>query len=80
MFSGIAIVGLHHSSKMQPGQRKPTSQLGRGSTNIMAQTYTAFHFEPVRKSKTEFTVEQTKAGILLNLVSLKLSPRLLMTL
>lgn len=62
MFPGIAIVGLHHSSKMQPGQRKPTSQLGRGSTNIMAQTYTAFHFEPIRKSKTEFTVEQTKAG------------------
>lgn len=77
MFPGVAIVGLHHSSKMQPGQRKPTSQLGRGSTNIMAQTYTAFHFEPVRKSKTEFTVEQTKAGDSLKIDKFKIESQVI---
>jgi RecA-family ATPase len=77
MFPGIAILCLHHSSKMQPGQRKPTSQLGRGSTNIMAQAYTAFHFEPIRKSKTEFTVEQTKAGDSLKLNKFKIESQII---
>ncbi len=62
MFLEVAILGIHHSGKLKPGIKAPTSQLARGSTNIMAQTYTAFHCEPVRKSKAEFTIEQTKAG------------------
>ena len=62
LFPGIAIMALHHAGKIQMGVKRPTSQMARGSSNIMAQAYTAFHCEPVRKSTTEFTVEQTKAG------------------
>jgi len=62
LFPDIAYLVLHHASKYQPGGRKPVSQMARGSTNIMAQAYTAFHTEPVKNSKTEFTIEQTKAG------------------
>jgi len=62
MFPGIAIVGLHHSGKASMGRPRKTSELSRGSTNLMAQVYTAFHCESERKSVTEFTIEQTKAG------------------
>lgn len=62
MFPDIAVVVLHHSGKTSMGRPRKTSELSRGSTNIMAQVYTAFHCEPVRKSATEFTIEQTKAG------------------
>lgn len=62
LFPNIAILVLHHASKPAPGVVRTMSQRARGSTNIMAQTYSAFHVEPLPKSKTEFTVEQTKAG------------------
>ena len=62
LFPGIAILPIHHAGKITMGVKRPTSQMARGSTNIMAQAYTAFHCEPVRRSTTEFTVEQTKAG------------------
>lgn len=62
LFPGVAILVLHHASKPAPGVTRTMSQRARGSTNIMAQTYSAFHVEPVHKSRTEFTVEQTKAG------------------
>ena len=54
------------------GIKRPTSQMARGSSNIMAQAYTAFHCEPVRKSATEFTVEQTKAGDSLKMPKFKI--------
>ena len=62
LFPGITTMALHHAGKITMGMKRPTSQMARGSSNIMAQAYTAFHCEPVRKSTTEFTVEQTKAG------------------
>lgn len=62
LFPLIAYLILHHAGKQVAGNHRPTSQMARGSTNIMAQCYSAFHTEPVRKSKTQFTIEQTKAG------------------
>lgn len=62
LFPGIAVLALHHAGKITMGQKRPTAQMARGSSNIMAQAYTAFHTEPVKKSLTEFTIEQTKAG------------------
>lgn len=62
LFPDIAILVLHHAAKPAPGVVRTMSQRARGSTNIMAQTYSAFHTEPLPKSKTEFTIEQTKAG------------------
>jgi len=62
LFPGISIMVLHHASKPAQGVMRSKSQMARGSTNIMAQTYSAFHIEAVPKSKTEFILEQTKAG------------------
>lgn len=69
LFPDVAYMVLHHASKYQPGGKRPKSQMARGSSNIMAQADAAFHTESVRKSLTEFTVEQTKARD-----SLKLPP------
>lgn len=62
LFPGTSILVLHHASKPAPGVTRSSSQRARGSTNIMAQVYSAFFVEGVPKSKTEFTLEQTKAG------------------
>jgi len=62
LFPGTAILALHHAGKITMGAKRPTSQMARGSSNIMAQAYTAFHTEPVRKKISEFIIEQTKAG------------------
>ena len=62
LFPKIAVLPIHHAGKIQAGLKRPTSQMARGSSNLMAQAYTAFHCEPVRRSTVEFTVEQTKAG------------------
>ena len=62
LFPGTSILVLHHASKPAPGVTRTSSQRARGSTNIMAQVYSAFFVEALPKSKTEFTLEQTKAG------------------
>ena len=62
LFPGCSILVLHHASKPAPGVVRNSSQRARGSTNIMAQVYSAFYVESVPKSKTEFILEQTKAG------------------
>lgn len=72
LFPGIAILPIHHAGKITMGVKRPTAQMARGSTNIMAQAYTAFHCEPVRKSTTEFTIEQTKAGDSLKMKKFKI--------
>jgi RecA-family ATPase/5S rRNA maturation endonuclease (ribonuclease M5) len=62
LFPGCSILVLHHASKPAQGVSRTSAQRARGSTNIMAQIYSGFYVEAVPKSKTEFTLEQTKAG------------------
>ena len=62
LFPKKSVMILHHPSKPTAGIPRSSSQKARGSTNIMAQAYTAFYTEAVNKSKTDFTIEQTKAG------------------
>jgi len=62
LFPGVSILVLHHASKPAPGVVRTSAQRARGSTNIMAQVYSAFYVESVAKSKNEFIIEQTKAG------------------
>lgn len=62
LFPNISILVLHHASKPSAGTPRSSAQRARGSTNIMAQVYSAFHVEGVPRSKNEFTIEQTKAG------------------
>lgn len=62
LFPGCSILVLHHASKPAAGVTRNSSQLTRGSTNIMAQVYSAFYVKNIIKSKNEFIIEQTKAG------------------
>jgi len=62
LFPGCSILVLHHASKPTAGTPRTSAQLSRGSTNIMAQVYSAFYIKNVLKSKNEFVWEQTKAG------------------
>lgn len=62
LFPGCSILVLHHASKPAPGVVRTSAQRARGSTNIMAQVYSAFYVEAMPKSKKEFILEQTKAG------------------
>ncbi len=62
LFPGRSILILHHASKPAQGVQRTSAQLARGSTNIMAQAYSAFHVSCMPKSRTEFVIEQTKAG------------------
>lgn len=62
LFPGCSVLVLHHASKPAAGVTRTSSQLSRGSTNIMAQVYSAFYVKNVIKSKNEFIIEQTKAG------------------
>lgn len=62
LFPGTSILVLHHASKPAQGVIRTSAQRARGSTNIMAQIYSGFYVESFPKSKTEFTLEQTKAG------------------
>lgn len=62
LFPGTSILVLHHASKPAPGVVRTSAQRARGSTNIMAQVYSAFYVEALPKSKKEFILEQTKAG------------------
>ena len=67
LFPDTSILVLHHASKPAPGTYRTSAQRARGSTNIMAQVYSAFHIEALPRSRTEFTFEQTKAGDALKL-------------
>jgi hypothetical protein len=62
LFPGICILVLHHSTKPTAGLIRTSSQMTRGSTNIMAQIYSSFYVAQVKGSKSEFTIEQTKSG------------------
>lgn len=62
LLPGCSICTVHHASKPAAGVTRTTSQMSRGSTNIMAQVYSAFYIKAVAKTKNEFTIEQTKAG------------------
>lgn len=61
IFAGRAFIALHHENKPSQGVFRNDSQRLRGSSNINAQTFTSFRLESVAKSKTEFTLKQTKA-------------------
>ena len=62
LFPNTSILVLHHASKPTQGVSRTSAQRARGSTNIMAQVYSAFYVESVPKSRSEFILEQTKAG------------------
>lgn len=62
LFEGCSILVLHHASKPSQGVVRTSAQRTRGSTNINAQVYSMFYVEALQKSKTEFVIEQTKAG------------------
>lgn len=62
LFPGRAVLPLHHAGKAKVGRQPQLREKPRGSSNIMAQVYTAFHFEPDRKDPKIFSIEQTKAG------------------
>jgi hypothetical protein len=61
LFPNKSILALHHESKPAPGAFKTDAQRTRGSSNINAQTTTQFRIEALPKSKTEFSLRQTKA-------------------
>lgn len=62
LFPNVCILVLHHASKPAQGVVRTSAQRARGSTNIMAQVYSAFYVEALPKSRSEFVIEQTKAG------------------
>jgi len=62
LFPETSILVLHHANKPAQGVMRTSAQRARGSTNIMAQVYSSFHVESLPKSRSEFTLEQTKAG------------------
>lgn len=59
---GRALIVLHHANKPSAGVIRTASQKTRGSTNIMAQTYSAFFVEQIPKRDKEFSFEHIKAG------------------
>lgn len=61
IFPHKAILILHHEGKPIKGDGRSEAQRTRGSTNINAQTMTQFRLEQVARSKTEMTINQTKA-------------------
>lgn len=61
LYPNVAYLVLHHENKPSPGAFRTAGQRLRGSTNINAQTFTMFRLEAVAKSKTEMTLQQTKA-------------------
>jgi len=62
LFANRCILVLHHASKPAQGVSRTSAQRARGSSNIMAQVYSAFFTEKVPKSIGEFLIEQTKSG------------------
>jgi len=59
LYPNIAYLILHHENKPAQGISRTDSQRLRGSTNISAQTFTAFRLEQL--SHTDLTLRQTKA-------------------
>ena len=62
LFPGTSILVLHHASKPAQGVIRTSAQRARGSTNIMAQVYSAYYVETLPKLRNEFILEQTKSG------------------
>ena len=62
LFPNRSILVLHHNAKPSAGVVKTSSEMTRGSTNLMAQVYSALSVKPVRKNNKQFVIEQTKAG------------------
>lgn len=59
LYPNIAYLVLHHENKPAQGVVRSDNQRIRGSTNIGAQTFTAFRLEQI--ASTELTIKQTKA-------------------
>lgn len=62
LFPNVAILVLHHDNKPQAGVTRTSSQRMRGSSNIAAQIVVGFRSTAIPKTKTEFALEQIKAG------------------
>lgn len=62
LFPGISILALHHANKPSQGMIRTASQKTRGSTNIMAQVYSAFYVEQMPRTTHDFAFEHIKAG------------------
>ena len=61
LFPNVCFAVLHHENKPSQGTYRNSAQRLRGSSNINAQAFTMFRLEAVAKSKTDMTLEQTKA-------------------
>jgi len=61
LYPNVGYVVLHHENKPSQGVFRNSSQRLRGSSNINAQAFTMFRLEPVAKSKTDLTIQQTKS-------------------
>lgn len=61
LYPEVSFLVLHHENKPAPGTFRNSNQRLRGSSNINAQTFTMFRLEAMPRSKTELTLEQTKA-------------------
>lgn len=57
-----SILVLHHANKPSAGMIRTAAQKTRGSTNIMAQAYSAFYVEQIPRHNNEFSFEHIKAG------------------
>lgn len=62
LLPGKSLIILHHANKPSAGLMRTASQKTRGSTNILAQVYSAFYVEQVLKKDHEFSFEHIKAG------------------
>ena len=61
LFPKVCFATLHHENKPSQGTYRNSAQRLRGSSNINAQAFTMFRLEAVAQSKTDMTLEQTKA-------------------
>lgn len=62
LLPGKSIIVLHHANKPSAGMVRTAAQKTRGSSNIMAQVYSAFYVEQIPKRNNEFSFEHIKAG------------------
>jgi len=62
MFKDRGVLVIHHANKPSAGVVRTAAQKTRGSTNIMAQVYSAFYVEQLPQKDHEFAIEHIKAG------------------
>jgi archaellum biogenesis ATPase FlaH len=62
LFPDKAILVIHHASKPSQGVTRTAAQKTRGSTNIMAQVYSALHVEQIPRAQNAYAIEHIKAG------------------